>query len=46
MLFRPGWSQPYIAAPFKRNDRLCASVLASPSFPGSSMADNLADKAA
>ena len=46
MIFRPDWSRHGKAAPFKRNDRLLATLPnAVIVFPGSGITGNLADKA-
>jgi len=46
MLFRPDWSRYGKAARFKRNDRLLPTLpMVVIVFPGSSITDNLADRA-
>ncbi|CAO3425637.1 DUF2493 domain-containing protein [Azospirillum doebereinerae] len=46
VLFRPDWTRHAKAAPFKRNDRLLEALpIGIIAFPGSGIAQNLADKA-
>ena len=46
VVFKPDWSRHAKAAPFKRNDKLLASLpIGVIVFPGSGISENLADKA-
>ena len=46
MVFRPDWTGHGKVAPFKRNDQLLQTLpIGVLVFPGSGIADNLADKA-